>query len=316
MGASLTETKTRIASTKKTSQITAAMQMVSASKLMKSEGLVRKYENYAKHIREMVLHLVYANRDKLLMTSNDPVEVKQKDSDDFLDYHDLLITRPVRRTAYLIISSDQGLAGSYNSSIFSSTLEMLERDHQNDPASFLLMTIGQSGSAFFKRLGYEVAYDISGLSDQPSFTEVRSIIVKAVSLYRSGEFDELYVCYNHHVNALVSNFRVEKMLPLVDIDEPEDNHSMKEVDYILEPSQEEILEQLLPQYAESLIYGAILDAKTAEHASRMTAMRMATDNAHQLVDDLTIQLNRRRQAQITQEITEIVGGASALEEND
>ncbi|MBF1710272.1 MAG: F0F1 ATP synthase subunit gamma, partial [Streptococcus sp.] len=124
---------------------------------------------------------------------------------------------------------------------------------------------------------------------------------------------EFYVCYNHHVNALLSNYRVEKMLPIIDLDAEEAKEY--ELDYIFEPNKEIIMDILLPQYAESLIYGAIIDAKSAEHASRMTAMRSATDNAKDLISNLTQDLNQRRQAQITQEITEIVGGAAALEEH-
>jgi F-type H+-transporting ATPase subunit gamma len=132
-----------------------------------------------------------------------------------------------------------------------------------------------------------------------------------VSMYQNEVFDELYVCYNHHVNSLTSQFRMEKMLPITTIN-PEEAKTYEQ-EYIFEPSKEAILNQLLPQYAESLIYGAIVDAKTAEHAAGMTAMKTATDNAGNIIDDLTISYNRARQGAITQEITEIVGGAAALE---
>ena len=146
-----------------------------------------------------------------------------------------------------------------------------------------------------------------------TFEEVRKIVSSAVQMFRDGEFDEFYVCYNHHVNALLSNYRVEKMLPIIDLDAEE----AKSTNWIIffEPNKEIIMDILLPQYAGSLIYGAIIDAKSAEHASRMTAMRSATDNAKDLISNLTQDLNQRRQAQITQEITEIVGGAAALEEH-
>jgi F-type H+-transporting ATPase subunit gamma len=149
------------------------------------------------------------------------------------------------------------------------------------------------------------------LSDQPSFEEVRKIVNMTVSMYQNEVFDELYVCYNHHVNSLTSQFRMEKMLPITTIN-PEEAKTYEQ-EYIFEPSKEAILNQLLPQYAESLIYGAIVDAKTAEHAAGMTAMKTATDNAGNIIDDLTISYNRARQGAITQEITEIVGGAAALE---
>ena len=306
MTASLNDLKKRIVSTKKTSQITSAMQMVSAAKLAKSEQAVRHYQDYAQKIREVVTHLLYANHNK------EVVEETTEEVTSFIDYHDLLIERPVQKTGYLVISSDQGLAGSYNSSIFQSTREMLELDHQSKD-EYVILTIGDAASLFFKKMGIDVRLEINDVSDIPTFEEVRKIVSSAVQMFRDGEFDEFYVCYNHHVNALLSNYRVEKMLPIIDLDEEEAKEY--ELDYIFEPNKEIIMDILLPQYAESLIYGAIIDAKSAEHASRMTAMRSATDNAKELISNLTQDLNQRRQAHITQEITEIVGGAAALEEH-
>ena len=309
MASSLNDLKKRIISTKKTSQITSAMQMVSASKLAKSEQAVRRYQDYAEKIREVVTHLLYAEQKQDIEELEE--EVIHDEDESFIDYHDLLIERPVRKTGYLVISSDQGLAGSYNSSIFQATREMLQTDHDSKD-EFVILTIGGAASRFFKKMGIDVRLEINEVSDIPSFEEVRKIVSSAVQMFRQGEFDEFYVCYNHHVNALLSNYRVEKMLPIIDLDE--DEAKEYELDYIFEPNKEIIMETLLPQYAESLIYGAIIDAKAAEHASRMTAMRSATDNARDLISDLTQDLNQRRQAQITQEITEIVGGAAALEE--
>ena len=309
MASSLNDLKKRIISTKKTSQITSAMQMVSASKLAKSEQAVRRYHDYAEKIREVVTHLLYAQHDHKDEELEE--EVIHDEDESFIDYHDLLIERPVRKTGYLVISSDQGLAGSYNSSIFQATREMLQTDHDSKD-EFVILPIGGAASRFFKKMGIDVRLEINEVSDIPSFEEVRKIVSSAVQMFRQGEFDEFYVCYNHHVNALLSNYRVEKMLPIIDLDE--DEAKEYELDYIFEPNKEIIMETLLPQYAESLIYGAIIDAKAAEHASRMTAMRSATDNARDLISDLTQDLNQRRQAQITQEITEIVGGAAALEE--
>ncbi len=309
MASSLNDLKKRIISTKKTSQITSAMQMVSASKLAKSEQAVRRYQDYAEKIREVVTHLLYAEQKKDIEENDEEVDSNEEES--FIDYHDLLIERPVKKTGYLVISSDQGLAGSYNSSIFQATREMLQTDHDSKD-EYVILTIGGAASRFFKKMGIDVRLEINDVSDIPSFEEVRKIVSSAVQMFRQGEFDEFYVCYNHHVNALLSNYRVEKMLPIIDLDE--DEAKEYELDYIFEPNKEIIMETLLPQYAESLIYGAIIDAKAAEHASRMTAMRSATDNARDLISDLTQDLNQRRQAQITQEITEIVGGAAALEE--
>ncbi|MGM9904401.1 MAG: F0F1 ATP synthase subunit gamma [Enterococcus sp.] len=300
MGASLNEIKTRIASTKKTSQITRAMQMVSASKLTKSEASSQKFQIYANKVREIVTHLTATQL-------NDIASDNQRGD---INYNSMLISRPVKKTGYIVITADGGLVGGYNSSILKQTMSILEEDHQS-PEDYVMIAIGGTGADFFKARGINLAYELRNLSDQPSFDEVRKIVNMATTMYQNEVFDELYVCYNHHINSLTSQFRVEKMLPISDLD-PEEATKFDQ-EYIFEPSKEEILSQLLPQYAESLIYGAIVDAKTAEHAAGMTAMKTATDNAASIIDDLTVSYNRARQGAITQEITEIVAGASALE---
>ncbi|MGC6768891.1 F0F1 ATP synthase subunit gamma [Enterococcus sp. LJL128] len=304
MGASLNEIKQRIASTKKTSQITKAMQMVSAAKLTKSEAASKNFQEYAAKIRSIVTHLVASQLNDLEELSDDPSYPELN------EFHAMLASRPVKRTGYIVITSDKGLVGGYNSSILKQTMTMLQDDHDNQD-EYVLIAIGGVGADFFKTRGFNIAYELRGLTDQPSFDEVRKIVSAATSMYDSEVFDELYVCYNHHINSLTSQFRVEKMLPISDLDPDED--ASYEQEYILEPSKEAILDHLLPQYADSLIYGAIIDAKTAEHAAGMTAMKTATDNAQTIIGDLTISYNRARQGAITQEITEIVAGAAALE---
>ncbi|EOT44966.1 F0F1 ATP synthase subunit gamma [Enterococcus columbae] len=300
MGASLNEIKQRITSTKKTSQITKAMHMVSASKLTKSEAHAKKFQVYAEKVREVVTHLA----------AQQLLAIEDTKTSGATDYNSMLITRPVKKTGYIVITSDGGLVGGYNSSILKQMMSIFEQDHQS-PDDYVVISIGATGAEFFKARGIQLAYELRNLSDQPSFEEVRKIVHMATSMYQNEVFDELYVCYNHHVNSLTSQFRVEKMLPISDLDPGEKKEYEQE--YIFEPSKDEILNQLLPQYAESLIYGAIVDAKTAEHAAGMTAMKTATDNAKKIIDDLTISYNRARQGAITQEITEIVGGAAALE---
>lgn len=302
MGASLNEIKQRIHSTKKTSQITNAMQMVSAAKLTKSEVASKNFQQYAAKIRSIVTHLV--------ATQLNDLEESDYEITSETDYHAMLISREIKKTGYIVITSDKGLVGGYNSSILKQTMTMIRSDHESNE-EFVLITIGGVGADFFKARGMNIAYELRGLTDQPSFDEVRKIVNAATAMYESEVFDELYVCYNHHINSLTSQFRVEKMLPISDLD-PEEATTYEQ-EYILEPSEEAILDQLLPQYAESLIYGAIIDAKTAEHAAGMTAMKTATDNAQNIINDLTISYNRARQGAITQEITEIVAGAAALE---
>ena len=300
MGASLNEIKTRIASTKKTSQITRAMQMVSASKLTKSEASSQKFQVYATKVREIVTHL----------TATQLNDIASENPRGDINYNSMLLSRPVNKTGYLVITADRGLVRGYKSSMLKQTMSILEEDHQS-PDDYVMIAIGGTGADFFKARGINLAYELRNLSDQPSFDEVRKIVNMATTMYQNEVFDELYVCYNHHINSLTSQFRVEKMLPISDLD-PEEATTFEQ-EYIFEPSKEEILSQLLPQYAESLIYGAIVDAKTAEHAAGMTAMKTATDNAANIIDELTVSYNRARQGAITQEITEIVAGASALE---
>ena len=292
MAVSLNDIKTKIASTKNTSQITNAMQMVSAAKLGRSEEAARNFQIYAQKVRKLLTDILHGNGTG---GSTNP----------------MLISRPVKKTGYIVITSDRGLVGGYNASILKAVMELKEEYHPNGD-DFEVICIGGMGADFFKARGIQPIYELRGLADQPSFDEVRKIISKTIEMYQNELFDELYVCYNHHVNTLTSQMRVEQMLPIVDLD-PNEADEEYSLTFELETSREEILEQLLPQYAESMIYGAIIDAKTAENAAGMTAMQTATDNAKKVINDLTIKYNRARQAAITQEITEIVAGASALE---
>ncbi|CIQ63874.1 F0F1 ATP synthase subunit gamma [Streptococcus pneumoniae] len=292
MAVSLNDIKTKIASTKNTSQITNAMQMVSAAKLGRSEEAARNFQVYAQKVRKLLTDILHGNGAG---ASTNP----------------MLISRSVKKTGYIVITSDRGLVGGYNSSILKAVMELKEEYHP-DGKGFEMICIGGMGADFFKARGIQPLYELRGLADQPSFDQVRKIISKTVEMYQNELFDELYVCYNHHVNTLTSQMRVEQMLPIIDLD-PNEADEEYSLTFELETSREEILEQLLPQFAESMIYGAIIDAKTAENAAGMTAMQTATDNAKKVINDLTIQYNRARQAAITQEITEIVAGASALE---
>ena len=291
MAGSLSEIKGKIISTQKTSHITGAMQMVSAAKLTKSEQAAKDFQVYASKIRQITTDLL---KSELVNGSKNP----------------MLAARPVKKTGYIVITSDKGLVGGYNSKILKAMMDLIEEYHQD--GNYAIIAIGGIGADFFKARGMNVVFELRGLEDQPSFEQVGNIIAKSVEMYKNELFDELYVCYNHHVNSLTSQVRVQQMLPIAELDA--DEAAEEGVSgFELEPNREMILEQLLPQYTESLIYGAIVDAKTAEHAAGMTAMQTATDNAKNVINDLTIQYNRARQAAITQESTEIVAGANALE---
>jgi F-type H+-transporting ATPase subunit gamma len=285
--ASLRDIKTRINSTKKTSQITKAMQMVSASKLNRAELNAKSFVPYMEKIQEVVANIALGSQGLR---------------------HPMLIDRPVKKTGYLVITSDRGLAGAFNSNVLRQVYNSIRERHQSDD-EFAIIAIGRIGFDFFRSRNINVALSITGLPDQPSFTDIMDIARKTVGMYLDETYDELFLFYNHYVSAIQQDVTSKKLLPLSNIN----TVNNKLTSYEFDPSPEEILEVLLPQYAESLIYGALLDSKASEHAARMTAMKNATDNAKELIDTLTLSYNRARQAAITQEITEIVGGAAALE---
>ncbi|EUJ40051.1 F0F1 ATP synthase subunit gamma [Brochothrix campestris] len=286
--ASLLTIKQRISSTKKTSQITSAMKMVSASKLGKAERNARNYEPYANKIRNIVAHLASNN------SASDP----------------MLENRPVHKVGYIVLTADSGLAGAYSSNVIKTAVKLIKERHNNNADEYEIITLGNMGYNFFKNNGYNVALQITGISDHPSFNEIQAIANDTIQLFVSGKIDELHMVYNHHVNPITNEQRVVQLLPVVSVEATATDALSA---YEFEPSEEAVLRAILPQYIESLIFGSILDAKAAEHAARMTAMSSATDNAQEVIGDLTLQYNRARQAAITQEITEIVGGAAALE---
>lgn len=285
--ASLRDIKSRIVSTKKTSQITKAMEMVSASKWNRGVTNAKSFVPYMEKIQEVTASVALGSKGIA---------------------HPMLVSRPVKKTGYLVITSDRGLAGAYNSNVLRQLYQTIQQRHKSND-EFAVIAIGRVGRDFFTKRGMSVVLDIVGIADQPSFTEIKDIANKTVGMFADGTFDELYVYYSHYVSAIQQDVTEKKLLPLTDISAS----SSKLTSYEFEPSAEEILEVLLPQYAESLIYGALLDSKASEHAARMTAMKNATDNAKELINNLSLVYNRARQAAITQEITEIVGGAAALE---
>ncbi|MYL20244.1 F0F1 ATP synthase subunit gamma [Halobacillus litoralis] len=286
--ASLRDIKGRITSTKKTKQITKAMEMVSASKMNRAEQNAKNYVPYSEKIEEVVSSIAQGGGDAS---------------------HPMLEARDVKKTGYLVITSDRGLAGAFNSSILRRVYQQIRSKHTS-AEEYTLITIGRIGRDFFRKRNMPVDMDITGVSDQPDFADIKDIASNTVQLYTDERIDQLYIFYNHYVSAITQEVTEKKILPLTDFN-TEGKASRSSYEY--EPNQEEILEVLLPQYAESLIYGALLDSKASEHAARMTAMKSATDNADELIGDLTLSYNRARQAAITQEITEIVGGAAALE---
>ncbi len=264
------------------------MQMVSGSKLNKAENNAKAFVPYSEKIQEVVTGIAGSGEDA---------------------EHPMLQQRDVKKTAYFVITSDKGLAGPYNSNVLRAVYRTIQERHTSQD-EYTVIVVGRVGRDFFKKRDIPISNEIIGLSDQPDFTDIKDLTSETVQLYTDEEIDELIIFYNHYISAISQEVSSKKLLPLTNLSE---GSSMAVSSYEYEPNQEEILNVLLPQYAESLIYGALLDSKASEHASRMTAMQSATDNANDLIDDLSLQYNRARQAAITQEITEIVGGAAAQE---
>ncbi|AQQ54271.1 ATP synthase F1 subunit gamma [Planococcus lenghuensis] len=284
--ASLRDIKNKITSTKKTSQITKAMQMVSAAKLNRAETNAKGFVPYMNKIQDVVASIASGSSDVS---------------------HPMMVTRPVKKTAYLVITADRGLAGAYNSNVVRAVMYQINKRHASND-EFVIFAVGRVGRDLLARRGYTIIDSAIGVPDQPAFADIKDIANKAVGMFADGAYDEIFMFYNHFVSAMTQEVTEKKVLPLTDI-KPTGSTATYEFD----PSAEGILEVLLPQYAESLIYGALLDAKASEHAARMTSMKSASDNAADLIRNYTLSYNRARQAAITQEITEIVGGAAALE---
>ena len=292
MAASLQDIPRRIASTKKTRQITSAMQMVSTAKLSQIQRHGGSYTVYAEALHDVVAHLATAHINNVSGT--------------------LLEHRDVEKVGFLVLSSDRGLVGGYNSTLLKEIMAQITK-RQLTTDQVVILAVGGNGADFFKKRGFDVSYEYRGVSDVPTFNEVREIVTTVTTMYDNEVFDELMVGYQHYVSRISNEVHLEKMLPVSTDDLAESRDDTKlTADYEMEPSSEQILGVVLPQYAESLVYGAILDAKTAEHAASANAMSSATDNAKDIIDSLGLQYNRARQSAITTEITEITGGMAAL----
>lgn len=293
MARGLRELRARIRSNKSIRQITKAMEMVSASRFRRAQERALHSKPYAAKMREVILRIASGSRDIT---------------------HPMLKSRSVKKTGYLLITSDRGLAGGYNANLIRMfQKELADKHHSRD--DFFLLTIGRKGRDFFKKRNYPVIEELTGLSDFPTYLDVKKIARQAVAYFEDGTYDELYLVYNEFINAMSQRPKIVRLLPLVE--GLNDHKEMKdekggELLYEYEPSPEAVLSEMLPRYAETLIFSAVLEAKAGENAARMTAMKSATDNATELIDHYTLQLNRARQAAITQEISEIVAGANAL----
>lgn len=287
MARSMRDIKRQIKSVQNTRQITKAMEMVAASKLRKAQEKAIAARPYAEKLKEVVSSIA---------AGTEGVQ------------HPMLVSRPVKKTGYLIVTSDRGLAGGYNANILRKVTMLIAERHKSKD-EYALFVIGRKGRDFLRRREYPIVQEVTELSDAPKFADIKSIANSAVQQFVDGTYDELYVCYNQFVNAITQIPSVDRLLPMEGVGNHE--HHEATANYEYEPSPEGVLEVLLPKYAETLIYSAILDGKASELGAKMTAMGSATKNASKMIGELTLTYNRARQAAITQEITEIVAGANA-----
>lgn len=265
-------------------QITKAMEMVAAAKLKRSQDAAVAGRPYVDKIKEVIASIA---------SGSETVE------------HPMLVHRPIKKTAYLVISSDRGLAGGYNANVLRKTVTQIRENHTS-PNEYAIFVIGRKGRDFFKKRNFPIIEEVSGIPDAPTFADIKPIAAAAVRGFESGEYDELNLVFNEFRNALTQIPVIKRLLPLA-----QDELSGGKASYEYEPSPEVVLDVLLPKYAETLVYSALLEAKASEFGARMTAMGSATKNAKKMVGELTLSYNRARQAAITQEITEIIGGANA-----
>ncbi|AFM43461.1 ATP synthase F1 subcomplex gamma subunit [Desulfosporosinus acidiphilus SJ4] len=279
--AGVRDIRRRIRSVRNMQQITKAMKMVSAAKLRKAQQKLIAARPYANQLQGVLERLSQAG---------DTV-------------HPLLVKRPVQKVVYVLITSDRGLCGGYNANLIRKTTGLIAET----PQEVKLVTVGRKGRDFFRRGKIEFLAEFVALGDDPSFNQAKDIAQEVIRLYEQGEADEVYLLYTEFVSAITQRPSQVKLLP---IEKPEGKYGKQ---YIFEPSPDEILAGLLPKYVETQIFRSILEGKASEQGARMTAMSSATDNATDMIDRLSLAMNRARQAAITKEISEIVGGAAALE---
>lgn len=285
----LKEVRNRITSVQSTQQITSAMKMVSAAKLRRAQDAITQMRPYAEKLREILQNLSAS------LDSNEGKYSQQ---------------REIKNVLLVVVTSNRGLCGSFNSNVIKRAARIAKDDYPG--AAIHYAGIGKKGSDFFKKLPYTAALPEFGnmgqLFDKLTFANVAPIAEAIMAGFAAGHYDKVLVIYNQFKNAAVQATQTEQLLPVV----PTEGSSMSKSDYLFEPSREEIVEDLIPRSLKTQLYKALLDSHASEHGARMTAMHKATDNAKDLLRALRISYNKARQAAITNEILEIVGGAEAL----
>jgi F-type H+-transporting ATPase subunit gamma len=281
------EIRSKIASVKSTQKITKAMQMVATSKMRRAQERMRQARPYAEQMRNVLGHLAEANPDYR---------------------HPFLQTREPQAVGIIVISTDRGLAGALNANVFKQTLTLL-REWQGKGASVSLCLIGSKGMNFFRRLGLPVLAAVAHLGDRPHVKDLIGTVKVMLDAYRAGQLDRLFLVSAHFVNTMTQKPAVEQLLPIEAID----TEGLQEHwDYIYEPDAAGVLDVLLMRYIESQVYRGAVENVASEMAARMIAMGAASDNAGKLITELQLIYNKARQAAITKEISEIVGGAAAV----
>jgi len=284
------EIRRRIRSIRNTAQITRAMEMVSASKMRRGQQAVLAARPYADRIRLMLADLAAI-----------------ADRADLLRSFPLLSRRPIRRVQVIMITSDRGLAGALNTNVIRRAVEFMTHERPERLEDFEIVAVGRKGRDWLVRYGWPMIAEFTKVGDRPSIEGIRPIAEIATQDFIEGKVDAVFVVYTHFINTLRQEPRVMQLLP---IEPPAEAHEI--TDYIFEPNPQAVLEALLPRFIEVQLYRALLEAVASEHSARMVAMRNATENALELVQELTLTYNKARQAQITREVTEIAAGANAL----
>jgi F-type H+-transporting ATPase subunit gamma len=283
----------RIRAVKSTEQITQAMKMVAAAKLLRSQERAVAARPFAREIQQVLGRLVATSRKEAP--------------------HPLFAEREVKAVAYVPISADRGLCGSYNSNIMRRTALLMGGAARQAGAAApaqVMLPIGRKARDFYRKRAYTVAHEFPGMGEEVTFALARAVARKLISLFEKGEADEVWLVYTEFINAMQQRTTALKLLPVTP---PADAAPAApgRPEHIYEPSAAEVLTALVPRFVEVQVYRALLEAKASEHGARMTAMGSATTNAKELGEELTLAMNRLRQATITREIAEIVGGAEA-----
>jgi F-type H+-transporting ATPase subunit gamma len=281
------EIRTKIASVKSTQKITKAMQMVATSKMRRAQERMKLARPYAQKMRNVIGHLTEANPDYR---------------------HPFLLTRDPKNVGIVVVSTDRGLAGGLNANIFKKTIYLM-REWQQKGAQVSLCIIGGKGLAFFRRLGVPILANVSGLGDRPHIKDLIGSVKVMLDAYKDGKIDRVFLVNARFVNTMTQQPTVEQLLPVAAVD----TEGLQEHwDYIYEPDAKDILDGLLMRYVESQVYQGAVENVASEMAARMVAMKSASDNAGKLIGELQLVYNKARQAAITKELSEIVGGAAAV----